>query len=124
MGEGLFVPLGFFATIAAIVIVPRYFRSLERRKLQDTLRAAVERGHSVPPEVLEAVSRDLRPVPSPQRDLRLGILWLAGGIGVACLGVLVGTRHPDALYPTVGVAAVPVFIGLAFILISVMSRRG
>ena len=54
--EGILVPLGFFAMVAAIVIVPRYLKSLERQKLQDTLRASIEKGAELPPEVVQAFS--------------------------------------------------------------------
>lgn len=122
MGAEILVPLGFFAMIAAVVIVPRYLKSLERMKLQDTLRAAVERGQPIPPEVVEAMSLAARPKPSPQRDLRVGIIWLGVAAGLAALGLLAGVNEPDATYPALGLAALPGFIGLAFILISVLSR--
>ena len=34
--DGILVPISFFAMIAAIVIVPRYFRSMERQKMAET----------------------------------------------------------------------------------------
>ena len=34
------IPIALFAMIAAIVILPRYFRSQERQKMADTLRLA------------------------------------------------------------------------------------
>lgn len=116
------VPLGFFTMIAALVIVPRYLKSLERQKLQDTLRAAVERGQPIPSEVIEAMSLDAKPRPSPERDLRVGIIWLGIGLGQAALALMVGMVETDAIYPLMGLAAFPTFIGLAFILISLLSR--
>ena len=56
--EDILVPLGFFAMIAAIVIVPRYLKSIERQKLQDTLRASIEKGAELPPEVVQALPFD------------------------------------------------------------------
>ena len=50
------IPFGFMAMIAAIVIAPRYFRSQERQKMADLMRAAIERGQPVPPEVIEAIA--------------------------------------------------------------------
>lgn len=122
MGVEILVPLGFFTMIAALVIVPRYLKSVERLKLQDTLRAAVERGQPIPPEVIEAMSLDARPRPSPERDLRIGIIWLAVAAGLATLGLVAGLHEPHATYPALGLAALPGFIGLAFILISLLSR--
>ncbi len=118
------VPIAFFAMIAAIVIVPNYLRSQERQKLQDTLRAAIEKGQPLPAEVVTAMTADVkvRPKPSPQRDLRLGIIWLGVAFGIAALGFATSFEEPDALYPTLGVAAFPGFIGLAFIVMSFFGR--
>jgi len=117
------VPLGFFAMIAAIVIVPRYLKSLERQKLQETLRASIEKGADLPPEVIQALTSDVKTAPSPYRDLRAGVIWLEIAVGFAALGFAVSFEEPDALYPMLGVAAFPGFIGLALIVLSVVGRR-
>ena len=113
-----------FGTIAALAIVPIYFRSLERQRLQETLRAAIDKGQPLPPEVIEALTSDvkLRPKPSPQRDLRVGIIWVGVAVGIAALGIALSFDEPDATYPLLGIAAFPGFIGLAFILISFLAR--
>lgn len=121
----ILIPITFFAMIAALVIVPRYLKSQERIRLQDTLRAAIEKGQPLPPEVIEAISTDVRPAkapPSPQRDLRTGIVWLGVAVGIAAFGWMVGYEEPDATYPLMGIAAFPGFIGLAFILIALLGQ--
>ena len=120
--EGILIPLGFFAMITAIVIVPRYLKSLERQRLQDTLRASIETGAELPPEVVQALTSDAKPPPSPYRDLRAGIIWLGVAVGFAALGFAVSFEEPDALYPLLGVAAFPGFIGLALVALSFISR--
>jgi hypothetical protein len=125
----ILVPLGFFAMIAAIVIVPRYFRSLERQKLQETLRAAVERGEPIPPEIVQAMTtvpaKEVRAAvrASPDNDLRQGIVWLAIGLGIALMGYFIGFDEPDATSWMLGIAAIPSFIGLAFILLWFAGRK-
>ena len=121
--EDILVPLGFFAMIAAIVIVPRYLKSQERQRLQETLRASIEKGAELPPEVVQALTSDVKPAPSPYRDLRAGVIWLGLAIGFAALGFAVSFEEPDALYPMLGVAAFPGFIGLALITLAVVARR-
>lgn len=113
-----------FGTIAALAIVPIYFKSLERQRLQETLRAAIDKGQPLPPEVIEALTSDVkvRPKPSPQRDLRVGIIWVGVAVGIAALGIALSFDEPDATYPLLGVAAFPGFIGLAFIIISFLAR--
>jgi hypothetical protein len=55
MDSGILVPIGFFAMIAAIVIVPNYLRVRERQEMQATVRAAIEKGQPLPPELVEAL---------------------------------------------------------------------
>src|SRR5437868_13653221 len=94
------IPFGFMAMIAAIVIMPRYFRSQERQKMADLMRAAIERGQPMPPEVVDAMSSNVRAPglpPSPSRDLRTGLIWLGVAVGFASLGLAVSFEDPDAL---------------------------
>ncbi|MFC3070220.1 DUF6249 domain-containing protein [Phenylobacterium soli] len=116
------VPIFFFAMIAAIVIVPRYFKSLERQKMADTLKAAIEKGQPLPTEVMDAISSGVKAPPSPQRDLRTGIVWLGVGIGLAGMGLALGFEEPDATFPLIGIACFPAFIGLAFIAMFFLNR--
>ena len=102
--------------------MPRYLKSLERQKLQETLRASIEKGAELPPEVVQALTSDAKPAPSPYRDLRAGIIWLGVAVGFAALGAAVSFEEPDALYPMLGVAVFPGFIGLALIALSFISR--
>lgn len=121
----ILIPLTFFAMIAALVIVPRYFKSQERQKMAETLRAAIEKGQPLPTEVIEAMSSNVRSPglpPSPQRDLRTGVIWLSIGVGFAALGVLISFDEPDALFPCLGLATFPTFIGLAFLALGLLNK--
>lgn len=117
------IPITLFAMIAAIVIVPRYLKSQERIRLQETLRVSIEKGAPLPPEVLEAIMTDVKPAPSSARDLRKGIIWLAVGVGLAAIGLAISFEEPDAFMVFLGFAALPAFIGLAFILISAIGHK-
>jgi hypothetical protein len=120
---GALIPIFFFAMIAAIVIVPRYFKSLERQKMAETLRVAIERGQPLPSEVVDAMSSNVKSPPTPQRDLRTGIIWLGVGVGLAAMGWALSFEDPDATLPLVGIACFPAFIGLAFIVMSFLNRK-
>jgi hypothetical protein len=123
--ESVLIVLIIFGSIASLFIVPRYFKSVERQKMAETLRAAIEKGEPLPTEVIEAMSSNVRAPglpPSPQRDLRTGIIWTGVGVGLAALGLALSFEEPDSLYPLLGIAAFPVFIGLAFILLSVLGK--
>ena len=113
-----------FGSITAVILVPFWLRSQERIRVQETLRAAIESGQPMPTEVMENAARnvDLRPTPSPARDLRTGIIWLGVGLGIAAMGAAIGFDDPDATMPFLGFAAFPIFIGLAFIALSFVNR--
>ena len=120
MDAGVLVPIGLFAMIAAIVIVPNYLRVRERQEMQATVRTAIEKGQPLPPELIEALSKDvkLRTVSSAHRDMRIGVILLFIAGGVALTGVALGQINDNAMFGTVSGAAVPGMIGLAFIILS------
>jgi Na+/H+ antiporter NhaD/arsenite permease-like protein len=118
----ILIPLTFFAMIAAIAVGPRYFKSLERRKMAETLRAAIDKGQPLPPEVINLLTADAKPPASPQRDLRRGVILVAVALGLVVMGLVVGQGEPDATYPLIGVAAIPGFIGLALIAIALLGK--
>jgi hypothetical protein len=118
----ILIPLTLFAMIAAIVIVPRYLKSVERQKMADTLRVALEKGQPLPPEMINMLTVDTPPRPSPQRDLRRGLVFVAIALGLVVMGLLIGQDEPDATYPMIGLAAIPGFIGLALIAVSRIGR--
>ena len=120
------IPFGFFAMIAAIVIVPRYFRSQERQKMAELMRAAIEHGQQVSPEVMDQLSTSAGKAvmpPAPARDLRTGLIWLGVAVGLACMGWALSFEEPDALFPFIGFAAFPAFIGAAFIVMWAVARE-
>ena len=120
----ILIPLGFFAMIAAIVLGPRYFRNKERQDLQQTLRAAIDKGQPLPPEVIDALSKENIKAPATAaRDLRVGVILLAVSLGIALFGYMVSFAEMDAFYPIAGSAAVPGMIGLAFIILSIFNKN-
>jgi hypothetical protein len=122
--QAVMIVLIIFGSIASLFLVPAYLKSQERQKLQETLRAAIEKGQPLPTEVIEAMTSDVkvRPKPSPQRDLRVGIVWIGVAVGLAAMGLAISFEDADALYPMLGIAAFPGFIGLAFVVISFFGR--
>ncbi|MDB5475965.1 MAG: hypothetical protein JWP49_1476 [Phenylobacterium sp.] len=119
---GASIPIFGCIMIAAIVIIPRYFQSIERQKMAETLKAAIEKGQPLPTEVVEAISSGVKAPPSPQRDLRTGIIWLGVGAGLAGMGIALNFEDPEATWPMIGISAFPVFIGLAFIAMYFLNR--
>ena len=128
---GLFAIFAVFGTITAIIIGPTYLKSRERREMQATVRHAIDKGQDLPPEIIEALSSDVsRKLPSRTRDIRRGIIWLAVGIGIAAFGLINGSGWSgdgdwggNVGNGLLGIAAIPVTIGLAFIVLSFFNKN-
>lgn len=110
-----------FLMVIAIVVVPAYLRSRERKEMQATIRSAIEKGQPLPQELIDAMTKDVRQPATALRDLRSGIIWLAVGAGLAGLGVLIGFEEHDALHPLLGIAIIPAMIGLALVILSFLN---
>lgn len=113
-----------FSAITAIIFGPSYLKSREKREMQTTIRHAIDKGQDLPPELIDAMTRDVASkLPSRTRDLRRGVIWLAVGIGFAAFSYLsnLGWNDRDfeqASSAMMGLAAIPVTIGIAFIVLS------
>ena len=113
-----------FSAITAIVFGPSYLKSREKREMQSTIRHAIDKGQELPPELIDALTRDVASkLPSRTRDLRRGVIWLAVGIGFAAFSYLsnLGWNDHDmegASAAMMGLAAIPVTVGIAFIILS------
>jgi hypothetical protein len=118
MGPEIVVPIVGCMMIVAVVCLPFYFKSRERREMQRTLRAAIEKGQPLPPEVIEAMTKTVKLPPTRLRDLRTGIIWLAVGIGVAGATYFGDFIHGDHDFDGFGIACIPAVIGVAYIVLS------
>ena len=120
----ILVLLIIFGSITAIIFGPSYLKSREKREIQATVRHAIAKGQELPPELIDAMTRDVASkLPSRTRDLRRGVIWLAVGIGFAAFSYLSNLGWSDhdiqeATAAMMGLAAIPVTIGLAFIVLS------
>ena len=124
MDGSFMVPVALFSMIAAIVIVPAWLKSRERREMQATLRTAIDKGQPLPTDVIEALSRENVKLPATAaRDLRLGVILLAVSIGIALMGYMISFEDMDAFYPISGMAAIPGMIGLAFVILSAFNKN-
>ncbi len=120
MDLGVLVPLAPFIMVATIVVVPAWLKSRERREMQETVRTAIEKGQPLPPELIEALTKEIKlpKVSSAQRDIRIGVILLAVGGGLALLGLALRAVADEAFYALVGSAAIPAAIGVAFVILS------
>ncbi|WP_292066141.1 DUF6249 domain-containing protein [Brevundimonas sp. UBA7664] len=133
-----FIPLvailSMFGTITAIFFGPTYLKSRDRRETQETVRRAIDKGQPLPPEVLDALTKDVvKNQPSRTRDIRRGIIWIASGVGIAAFGIInelswgnSGWDHDDGAMISgglLGFAAIPFTIGLAYLVLSFFNKN-
>ncbi|NGM48147.1 hypothetical protein G5B46_00850 [Caulobacter sp. 602-2] len=118
--EDILVPLGFFAMIAAIVLVPVWLRARNKQEMQATVRTAIEKGQALPPELVDAMTKDIKPPKESTavRDIRAGVILIAVGAGLAVMGLILGQSHDEAFHPLLGAAAIPALIGAAYVVLS------
>jgi hypothetical protein len=107
-----------FLMVIAIVVIPSWLKSRERREMQATLRTAIEKGQPLPTEIIDAMTKNVKVAPTALSDIRTGIIWLAVGLGIGVFGFLVGYEESDAYGPILGIASIPAVIGLAYIALS------
>jgi hypothetical protein len=130
----------FFSFLAAVIIVPQVLKSMDRRRMYETMRAAYERGQPVPPEMVDAMTRRARMDPAEvmeavdpsygiNRDLRRGVILVAVGVGVLLIGVALYAGlynvggSVETLASCAAGGAVPFCIGLAYLGLWWFGRR-
>ena len=122
--DGVWVPISLFAMIAAIVIVPTWLKSKERKEMQASLRASIEKGQQLPPDVIEALTRqNIKPVATASRDLRTGVIMLAAALGIGLTFGILGYNYDEDILGFGAWAAIPGTIGLAFIILSFFNKN-
>ncbi len=107
---GILVPIVALLSIATVPVLYFYFRYRSRQESQSTLRAAIERGLELTPELLQQLGE---PAQRKDADLRRGVLTMAVGVGLAAFGLLVG--DPEVFGRLRAGGALFFIIGLAFL---------
>ena len=106
-------PLGFFLTVIAVVALVLVFRSRSEQIRHDTIREAMDKGVEVPTELL--LPRGTR-----RSDLRRGLVFVAGGLGLISVLVCkdgVGDR-------TWAIGMFPLMVGLGYLVFWYLDRNG
>lgn len=105
------IPIVLFIIIGVVFWGLFHFKFKAKAEFQQTIRLALEKGTELTPELINRLGE---PEPSQDRDLRRGLVWLALGAGTIALGF--GIPNDDANSILLSVAAFPIFIGIAFII--------
>lgn len=118
----ILIVLIIFSAITAVVFGPTYMKSREKRDIQATVRHAIDKGQALPPELIDAMTKDVqKSLPSRTKDIRKGVLSLASGVGIGAFGLVsdLGGNgwNGGVANPLLGLACIPVAIGIAFIIL-------
>jgi Domain of unknown function (DUF6249) len=87
----ILVPLGFFAMILAIVVVPIWLRERTKQSAHQLISQALEKGQALDPALMERLTQTTAPAKqqgTPRRTLGNGIVLLALAIGFGAASVL------------------------------------
>jgi len=114
------VPTVMFTCLAFVFGLLFWFRYRARREMQETLRVALDKGQDLTPEIIDRLGH---PKAAPDKDLRLGIIWLAVAVGLVLIGFAVPDHGGDALRGLLAGAALPFAIGVAYMILHFFTGR-
>jgi hypothetical protein len=117
------IPVFAFLAIATVAGIVGDYK--KRRAALEPLRAAIERGQTLDPSVIE---RLMAPEPRDDRlntvHLRVGgVITIASGIGVAIFSLFLGVFAPLAKLPLLGLGCVAICVGLGLIVAARVAER-
>jgi hypothetical protein len=104
----------FAGTIATTVVLLAFFRYKHKVKVQETVRTALERGQELSPELLTQLMSP-PPLQRGNADLRRGIMAVALGVAIGAFAFVVAEGDGDVIRPILGVACLPIALGLAYL---------
>jgi hypothetical protein len=101
--------------------------------MQQTLRVSLEKGQTLPAELVSALEHSItaKTMPTREGDLRRGVVLIAAGLGFIGLGygLWYGLMSVDEMSAyisgacTAGVGAIPGLIGIAYIILWAMKPK-
>ena len=114
------IPIIMFLSMAVVLTFLLWFRFRSRQEMQQTIRAAIDRGQELTPELVEKIGRPPRP---RYRDLRWGLVSIGIAVGCIIFGTAIGRFEDEAAYVFAGLAGFPASIGVAFVVMHFLGGR-
>jgi hypothetical protein len=87
---------------------------------QKTLRMAIEKSDSLPPEFLDSLKSLQKKPRTAANDMRAGLILIAIALGLVALDAV---THNYVIGGLAGVAAIPGFIGIALLILGIIGNR-
>ncbi|TFG42121.1 MAG: hypothetical protein E4H42_00330 [Chromatiales bacterium] len=114
------VPIVLFIGITVVFVALFWFRYKARSEMQSTIRAALDKGQELTPEVIDRLGH---PKASKDKDLRMGIIWIAVALGLVGFGFGIPDED-DVARIFAGIAGFPFVIGIAYLILHKFTDRG
>ncbi len=112
MSEEL-IPITMFLGMTVIFVALFWFRYKSRVEMQQTFRAALDKGQELTPEIIDRLGH---PKASKDRDLRYGIIWMALAVALIAFGFGIPDED-DVARIFAGIAAFPFALGVAYLIL-------
>jgi len=110
--EDVLVPIVMFLSLAAVFGVFFWFRYRSRAEMQQTIRAALDKGQELTPDIIDRLGQ---PRQTEDADRRRAVIAIAIAVALAAFGFILGER--DAIRPLLALSAFPFTIGIAYLII-------
>ncbi|MGI9249569.1 MAG: DUF6249 domain-containing protein [Woeseiaceae bacterium] len=115
------IPIVMFLGLTIVFCVLFWLRYRARREMQETFRIALDKGHELTPEIIDRLGH---PKASKDKDLRLGVIWMAIAVGLALIAIAVPDPSGHAMRGILAGAAFPFSIGVAYMVLYRFTERG
>ncbi len=111
--NGEMIPITMFIGLTIVLCLFFWFRSKSRGDVQATIRAALEKGQELTPEVIDRLGH---PKPAKNKDLRLALIWIALASATAVFGLAIPGHGNEPQMVLLGISALPFFLGIAYLI--------
>lgn len=113
------VPIVALLAMTIVLCAVAWLRFKTKEKMHETFRMALDKGQELTPEIIDRLGH---PKASKDKDLRLGVIWVAVAIGLTAFGF--GIPDDDEVASIfMGIAAFPLMIGIAYLILHKFTGR-
>jgi hypothetical protein len=121
------VGVAFWVYLGVVSVAPMIQEYRKRQAALELLRAAIERGQQLSPEVIDRLLERDKPQESAgvdPRDLHIGgIIVCASGVGLALMSVLLIAAIPQYWWWVLGTGVLAVCVGIGLLIAAKSLRR-
>jgi len=114
------IPIVMFVGMTIVLCTIAWLRYKTKDGLQQTFRAALDKGQDLTPEIIDRLGH---PKPAKDKDLRLGVIWVAVAVGFTAFGLGIPDED-DVARIFMGISAFPFAIGVAYLILYKVTDRG